>query len=174
MSDYQIRFEPSAQHVRAEFNGEPIADSARVVIVHETRLAPAYYFPAEDVRMEVLAKTAFTTHCPFKGNASYWSVKVGDRVAENAAWAYEEPYREAAPIRGYLSFYPNKVSLLREGGGEFAVEKGVHGNPLADWLVREAWKAGSSAELAGEFFKFLRDAGTPLERSTIIIPTLHP
>jgi len=174
MSDYQIRFEPSAQRVHAEFNGERIADSERVVIVHETRLAPAYYFPAEDVRMEVLAKTAFTTHCPFKGNASYWSVKVGDRVAENAAWAYEDPYREAAPIRGYLSFYPNKVSLLREGGEEFAVEKGVHGNPLADWLVREAWKAGSSAELAGEFFKFVRGAGTPLERSTIIIPTLHP
>jgi adenylate cyclase len=173
-ADYEIRFEPSAQRVRVEFNGVPIADSRRALVVHETRLPPAYYFPADDVRMEVLAKTAFTTHCPFKGNASYWSVQVGGRVAENAAWAYEDPYREAAPIRGYLSFYPNKVSLLREGGEEFAVEKGVHGNPLADWLVREAWKAGSSAELAGEFLKFLRGAGVPLERSTIIIPTLHP
>jgi class 3 adenylate cyclase/uncharacterized protein (DUF427 family) len=174
MSDYQIRFEPSAHRVRVEFNGERIADSARVVVVHETRLPPAYYFPAEDVRMEALAKTAFTTHCPFKGNASYWTVKVGGRVAENAAWAYEDPYREAAPIRGYLSFYPNKVSLVHEGGEEFAVETGVHGNPLADWLVREAWKAGTSAELAEQFLKFLRGAGVPLERSTIIIPTLHP
>src|SRR5688572_9865449 len=174
MSDYQIRFEPSAQRVRAEFNGERIADSERVVIVHETRLAPAYYFPAEDVRMEVLAKTAFTTHCPFKGNASYWSVQVGGRVAENAAWAYEDPYREAAPIRGYLSFYPNKVSLLREGGEEFAVEKGVHGNRLADWLVREGWQAGSSGELAEKFLEHLRRTGFPVDRSTVILPTLHP
>lgn len=172
--DYQIRFEPSTQRVRVEFNGERIADSARVLVVHETRLAPAYYFPAEDVRMDVLAKTSFTTHCPFKGNASYWTVKVGDRVAENAAWGYEDPYREAAPIRGYLSFYPNKVSLVHEGREEFVVQEGMHGNPLADWLVREAWKAGSNAELAGEFLNFLRSHGYPLERSTIIIPTLHP
>jgi adenylate cyclase len=171
--DYQIRFEPSTQRVRAEFNGETIADSTRVLEVHETRLAPAYYFPAEDVRMDVLAKTSFTTHCPFKGNASYWSVKAGGRESENAAWAYEDPYREAAPIRGYVSFYPDKVSLIHEGREQVAVE-GVHGNPLADWLVREAWKAGSSAELAAQFLGLLRGAGYPIDRSTLIMPTLHP
>jgi class 3 adenylate cyclase len=145
-------------------------------VVHETRLPPAYYFPAEDVRMDLLAKTAFSTHCPFKGNASYWTLKVGDRIAENAAWAYEEPYREAAPIRGYLSFYRSKVSALYED--DVVVEslpvEGAHGNPLANWLLKDAWKAGSSAELAEQFLRFLRDAGYPVDRCTVIMPTLHP
>jgi class 3 adenylate cyclase/uncharacterized protein (DUF427 family) len=156
-----------------EFNGTRIADSARALIVHETRLPPAYYFPPDDVRMDLLAKTGHATHCPFKGNASYWTLKVGDQVAENAAWAYEQPYSEAERIRGYLSFYRNKVSVLPEGGEETGNER-IHGNPLADWLLKEAWRAGSSAELAELFLRFLRGAGYPVDRSTVIMPTLHP
>jgi class 3 adenylate cyclase/uncharacterized protein (DUF427 family) len=171
--DYEIRFEPSKTHVRVEFNGARIADSSRALVLHETRLPPAYYFPTEDVRMDLLARTEHTTHCPFKGNASYWSVKVGDRVAENAVWAYEEPYRDAEPIRGYLSFYRDKVSLLHEDQ-ELENHPVLHGNPLASWLVNEAWKAGSSAELAEHFLKSLRRAGVPVDRSTVIMPTLHP
>ena len=83
--DYEIRFEPGKKRVRVEFNGASIADSERALVVHETRLPPAYYFPAEDVRVDLLARTEFTTHCPFKGNASYWTLKVGDQVEENAA-----------------------------------------------------------------------------------------
>jgi adenylate cyclase len=176
--EYQIRFEPSTKRVRVEFNGTRIVDSPRALVLHETRLPPAYYFPADDVRMDLLAKTDFTTHCPFKGNASYWTLKVGDQVAEHAAWAYEEPYREAERIRGYLSFYRSKVSAIYEGDEElpFAPTSvpGVHGNPLADWLLKEAWKAGSMAELAQQFLHFLRGAGYPVDRSTVIIPTLHP
>ena len=173
-AEYQIRFEPARKRVRVEFNGTRIADSARALVVHETRLAPAYYFPADDVRMDLLAKTGFTTHCPFKGNAGYWTLKVGDRVAENAAWAYEEPYREAEKIRGYLSFYRHKVLVLDEGGDAAETREGVHANPLADWLLKEAWKAGSSAELAEQFLHYLRGAGYPVDRSTVIVPTLHP
>ena len=83
--DYEIRFERAPGRVRVEFNGERIADSTRALVVHETRHAPAYYFPPEDVRMERLAKTAHATHCPFKGNASYWTLSAGGRAAENAA-----------------------------------------------------------------------------------------
>src|SRR5687768_5450916 len=176
--DYEIRFEPCRKRVRVEFNGARVADSQRALVVHETRLAPAYYFPAEDVRMDLLAKTEFATHCPFKGNASYWTLKVGDHVAENAAWAYEEPYREAEKIRGYLSFYRNKVSALYEGDQEvpFIVPhvEGLHGNPLANWLLKDAWKAGASAELVEQFLNFLRAAEYPVHRSTLIMPTLHP
>ncbi len=171
--DYEIRFEPSRKRVRVEYNGATVADSERAVVVHETRLPPAYYFPAEDVRMDLLARTGHATHCPFKGNAAYWTLKVGDQVAENAAWAYEEPYREAEKIRGYLSFYRDKVSVLYEGDDEARTVEGLHGNPLADWLLKDAWKAGSSAELAEQFLKFLRAAGTPVDRSTLIMPTLH-
>jgi uncharacterized protein (DUF427 family) len=81
-SEYEIRFERSHKRVRVEFAGERIADSTRALLVHETRLAPAYYFPADDVRMDLMAKTELTSHCPFKGNASYWTLKVGDKVAE--------------------------------------------------------------------------------------------
>jgi len=153
---YEIRFVPCERRVRVEFNGACVADSTRALVVHETRLPPAHYFPAADVRMDLLAKTDFHTHCPFKGNASYWTLKVGDQVVENAAWAYEEPYREAEKIRGYLSFYRNKISALYEG--EDAV-------PFA---------AASSAELAEQFLDFLRGAGYPVARCTVIMPTLHP
>jgi len=176
--DYEIRFVPSAKRIRVEFNGAQIVDSSRAIIVHETRMPPAYYFPADEVRVELLHKTDFQTHCPFKGNASYWNLKVGDQVAENAVWAYEEPYREAEKIRGYLSFYRNKISALYEGDEEAPLlvtdVRGMHGNPLANWLLKEAWKASSSAELAEQFFNFLRSTGIPVARSTVIIPTLHP
>ena len=171
--DHWIRFEPSKKRVRVEFNGARIADSSRALVLHETRLPPAHYFPVEDVRMDLLARTEHRTHCPFKGNASYWSVKVGGAVAENAVWAYEEPYRDAEPIRGYLSFYRDKVSVVHEEAEETPVEK-LHANPLASWLVDEGWKAGSSAELAAQFLQCLQQAGVPVDRSTVIIPTLHP
>jgi class 3 adenylate cyclase/uncharacterized protein (DUF427 family) len=170
--DYEIRFEPSGKRVRVEFNGATVADSGRALVLHETRLPPAYYFPAEDVRTDLLVRTEHATHCPFKGNASYWTLKVGDRTAENAVWAYEEPYREAERIRGYLSFYRDKVSLVSDDAAEFSSE-GVHGNPIADWLVKEAWKADSSAALAEQFLTFLRAAGCPVDRCTVIMPTLH-
>jgi uncharacterized protein (DUF427 family)/class 3 adenylate cyclase len=174
MPDYEIRVEPAAKRVRVEFNGERIAESTRAVVLHETRHAPAYYIPLDDVRMDLLAKTDHATHCPFKGNASYWTVRVGDKVAENAVWAYEEPYREAKAIRGYASFYRDRVSVVLEGQEENAVDKGVHANPLANWLLTDAWKAPSSAELAEGFLKQARAAGIPVDRCTVIMPTLHP
>src|SRR6185295_1614103 len=164
--NFELRFEPAAKRLRVEFNGALLADSRRALVLHETRRPPAYYFPAEDVRMELLSRTAHTTHCPFKGDASYWTLKVGERTAENAAWAYEAPYRDAEPIRGYVSFYGNKVSLLDSPHEDARPTADVHGNRIASWLVREAWGANSSAELAERFFAFLRSAGYPVDRST--------
>ena len=176
--EYRIHVEPCAGRVRAEFNGVSVADSRRALVVHETRMPPAYYFPAADVRMDLLRRTELHTHCPFKGNASYWTLEAGGEVAENAAWAYEQPFRDAEPIRGYLSFYRNKITALYEGGEEVPLRaaevEGMHGNPLANWLLKDAWKAGSSAELAEQFLGFLRACGYPVARSTVIIPTLHP
>ena len=86
-SDYEIRYVPSEKRVRVEYNGTWVADSTNAIILHETRAPPMYYFPKDDVRMEFLEKTDHQTHCPFKGNASYWSLKVGGEVAENAVWA---------------------------------------------------------------------------------------
>ena len=176
--EYEIRVESCVKRVAVEFNGTPIADSKRALIVHETRLPPAYYFPREDVRLDFLAQTDFHTHCPFKGDATYWTLSVGGRIAENAAWSYETPYSQATPLRGYLSFYRNKISALREDGENVlnrpAPSEGAHANPLANWLLKDAWKAASSAELVEQLLDFLRDAGYPVARSTVICPTLHP
>ena len=68
----------------------PFGNSKRAKLMHETGHLSVYYFPEEDVRMEFLEESDHTTPCPFKGDASYWSVKMGDRVAENAVWGYPD------------------------------------------------------------------------------------
>ncbi|MGH8764494.1 MAG: DUF427 domain-containing protein, partial [Burkholderiales bacterium] len=177
-SAYELRYEPCARRVRVEFEGTCVADSTRTLLLHETRLPSAYYFPFEDVRMDLLRKTDFHSHCPFKGNASYWSLRAGGKTVENIAWAYEDPFPDAGRLRGHLSFYRGKVSALYDGDEAVpllaATAGAVHANPLAAWLVKDAWKAASSDELAEQFFTFLRGAGYPVARGTIIIPTLHP
>ena len=106
---HTLYFEDSPRRVRVMFGGETVADSKRAKLMHETGHLPVYYFPSEDVRMELLEESDHATHCPFKGDASYWSVKVGDRVAENAAWGYPEPIGSAPPLAGYVAFYWNKM-----------------------------------------------------------------
>jgi len=178
MSDYEIRFEPSPRRVRVEFNGTWIADSRRALILHETRQSPAYYFPREDVKLELFRRTEHVTHCPFKGNASYWTVATGGATAENAAWSYDDPYDDAKPVREYISFYPSRVSAIYDGDDEIpqlARETGsLHANSLAGWLLGEAWKAQTPDALMEGFCRCLQACGVPLARMTIIVPTLHP
>ena len=105
LQPHTLYFEDSPRRVRVMFGGETIADSKRVKLLHETGLLPVYYFPEEDVRMDLLEPTDHTTHCPFKGDASYWLVRMGNRVSENAVWSYPEPIDSAPPLAGYLAFY---------------------------------------------------------------------
>ncbi len=109
LKPHTLYFEDSPKRVRAIFNGETVADSRRVKLMHETGHLPVYYFPEEDIREDLLERTNHTTHCPFKGDASYRSVRVGDRVAENAVWNYPEPEEHFAPLAGYAAFYANKM-----------------------------------------------------------------
>lgn len=103
--EHLLWFEDSPRRVRVKFGGETLADSRRARLLHETGILPVYYLPVEDVRMDLLRETDHTTHCPFKGDASYWSVVVGDRVAENAVWTYPEPLDGAPPLAGWAAFY---------------------------------------------------------------------
>ena len=84
MLHHRIHVELSPRWVRVKFNGETIADSKRVLLLRESGHMPVYYFPQEDVRMDLLIPTDRQSHCPYKGDASYWSVTVGDKVAKNA------------------------------------------------------------------------------------------
>jgi uncharacterized protein (DUF427 family) len=79
---HTLYIEDSPRRVWGVFNGETVADSRRVKLLHETGHLPVYYFPEEDPRHDLLEPSDHTTHCPFKGDASYRSVRVGDRVAE--------------------------------------------------------------------------------------------
>src|SRR5215210_2799360 len=92
--DHKVEVEPSPRWVRVVFNGETIADSKRVKLLRETNNRPVYYFPREDVREDLLEPTDRRSHCPYKGDASYWTVRAGDRVAENAVWSYRAPFPE--------------------------------------------------------------------------------
>ena len=105
LQPHTLYFEDSPRRVRVMFGGETVADSKRAKLMHETAHLPVYYFPKEDVRMELLEESGHKTHCPFKGEASYWSVKVGDRVSENSAWGYPEPIDSCPPIADYVAFY---------------------------------------------------------------------
>jgi uncharacterized protein (DUF427 family) len=119
--DHVLYFEDSPRRVRVELGGETVADSRRVKLMHETRHLPVYYFPEEDVRMDLLEATDHTTRCPHKGEASHWSVRVGENVAENAVWSYPEPIESAPPIAGYLAFYWRKMDRWFEEDEEVFV-----------------------------------------------------
>ena len=175
---YRIEIEPSPKRVRVEFRGVVVADSARALVLHETRLPPVYYLPKADVRMDLMQPTAYRTHCPFKGNASYWTLRVGDEVAENVLWGYEDPLPEAERIRGYVAFYRNRMDAWYEEDEEVRIDPVTdaheHGNPLVDWLLRDAWEAASIPELVSRLARQLRAAGIPVERAALIVRTLHP
>ena len=117
---HRIEVHPGTQHVRIEIDGEVIADSRRPLVLEETRCPTRYYLPRQDVRFERLSRTATHTHCPYKGDASYWSVRVGDRVVEDAAWSYDDPLSEREDIRGHLCFYPSRVDAFLIDGKPLA------------------------------------------------------
>ena len=109
---HPITIEPSSDRVRVLIDGRAIADTRRALVLHEASYPPVFYIPRDDAQMALMEKTAHSTHCPYKGDASYYSVKLGGRVAENAIWSYETPYPAMREIAGHLAFYPNRVDTI--------------------------------------------------------------
>jgi uncharacterized protein (DUF427 family) len=107
--DYRVELKPNPKRVLIRLDGEVLVDSARSFEVCETKLPPILYFPREDVRMEHLERTDHETFCPFKGEASYWTLRVGEHSEANAAWSYEDPFDEVAGLKNYLAFYSDRV-----------------------------------------------------------------
>jgi uncharacterized protein (DUF427 family) len=112
--DHPITIEPNARRVRVTFNGHVVADTRHALTLKETTLRPVQYIPREDVDMSVFARTTHSTHCPYKGDAAYYSLKVDGRTAENAVWTYETPFPAMAQIKEYLAFYPDRVERIEE------------------------------------------------------------
>lgn len=175
---YRVSIEEESRRIRAVFNGQTIADSGNVLVMHETRLSPVFYFPREDVRMELFAKSDQLTHCPFKGNATYWTIHVGSRSAEHAAWSYEAPYDESSLVKGYVAFDWPTIDQWYAGGTEIIEQprdnRVAKENPLVNWLVYDAWVPKSSRDLVARFSETMIAAGFPLWRLRLLVRTMNP
>ena len=108
-----IKTSPAGTRVQVTVKGELIADSTDAIRLEEGSYPAVYYFPRKDVRMERLERTDHSTHCPHKGDASYFSIKGGPR---NAVWSYETPFDQVAAIRELVAFYPDKVDSISVKG----------------------------------------------------------
>ena len=113
-SDHWFHVVEIPKRVRVIFGGETVADSRRVLLLREARCLPVYYFVTDDVRADLLRPTDFNTTCAYKGAASYWAVKVRDRVAETAVWSYLNPPSGCAAIKGCFSFEWAKMDRWQE------------------------------------------------------------
>jgi uncharacterized protein (DUF427 family) len=113
--DHPIHLEPASRRWRARFGGHVIADTADALILHEASLPPVVYFPRADVEMGYMGRTNHQTHCPYKGDAAYYTLTLDGRIAENVAWSYETPFEAMGPITGRIAFYRDRVDVYAVG-----------------------------------------------------------
>jgi uncharacterized protein (DUF427 family) len=106
---HRLLFEPDPRRLRALVGDRVVLDTTRAHLLHETGILPVVYAPLEDFDAGVLERTATTTHCPFKGDATYFSIRAGDRLVEDAAWTYEQPLERAPWLKGFAALYPDRV-----------------------------------------------------------------
>ena len=114
--NHRLKLKPAKVRVRVKYKGEIIADTTAALALEEamgpdtSTVAPVvYYIPRKDVKTERLVRTPKKTHCPFKGDATYYSIRAG---GEEVVWSYEQPYDEMMAIKGRLAFYPDKVEVV--------------------------------------------------------------
>ena len=105
---------PTSRKVRVEFDGVVLAESTNARVLFETGLPPRWYVPKTDTRMDLLVPNGTVTHCPYKGQAQYWSVRVGEHLVEDLAWSYRTPLPESQKIAGLVAFYSERVDLFIE------------------------------------------------------------
>ena len=115
---HRVDIRKSSRHVRIAIDGELVAETHRPTLLFETGLPTRYYVPREDVRSDLLEHTDRHTGCPYKGQASYYSVRTPKRVVRDVVWYYPEPLPEAATIRNLLAFYNERVGLEVDGRRE--------------------------------------------------------
>jgi uncharacterized protein (DUF427 family) len=107
--DHHVDLSAESRRVRVRLGEEWVADTRRALVVRETNHEPVHYLPLDDVREDLIEATDHGSFCPFKGDASYWSIRVGDRVEENVIWGYPDPFDEVSGLVGYVAFYADRV-----------------------------------------------------------------
>jgi len=111
--DYKIEIDTSDRPICMVYQETVIAESRRALLLREQVYAPVYYFPREDVRMEMFEPIEKLTVCPFKGEARHWRLRVGDEHIEVSAWSYEDPFEEVKQIKDHIAFYPEAGELQK-------------------------------------------------------------
>jgi uncharacterized protein (DUF427 family) len=112
--DHPITVTENPHRIRVVLGGFIVAETTKALTLREANLPPVQYIPREDVHMDLLDRTERSTHCPYKGDASYFTVTAGGLVRDNAVWSYEKPFPAVKQIAGHLAFYPNKVDAIEE------------------------------------------------------------
>ena len=136
--DHPLTFTDAPMRVRARFQNHVVADTASAVTLKEADLDPVHYFPRGDVETGFMSQTDKTYTCPYKGDATFYSMMINGDLQENVAWSYESPYPAAERIRGMIAFYPDRMEVYEVSEAETEARR-------ADPLV-EAWPAGREAD----------------------------
>ncbi|SEF37002.1 Uncharacterized conserved protein, DUF427 family [Amycolatopsis pretoriensis] len=110
--DHPITVEPTQARVVVKAGGRVIADSRNAFTLQESTYPAVQYIPLADVDAGVLERTDHETYCPYKGDASYYTLNAGEVKGENAVWTYEKPYDPVARIKDHVAFYPNVVDSI--------------------------------------------------------------
>jgi uncharacterized protein (DUF427 family) len=110
--DHPISIEPNRSRVVVKVAGKIIADTSDALTLREASYSPVQYIPRRDVDMAALTRSEHTTYCPYKGNASYYSIPAGGDRSLNAVWTYETPFEAMAQIKDYVAFYPDRVDEI--------------------------------------------------------------
>jgi len=114
--DHPISVERNPKRVVVTLGGRVVADSTEALILREAHYPAVLYIPREHADMAALARSATTSYCPYKGEASYFSIPAGGARAVDAIWTYETPYDAVAAIKDHLAFYPDRVDAIEQSG----------------------------------------------------------
>lgn len=115
--DHPITIAPAAGRVVVQWRGRKAADTRRALELREAGYPPVLYIPRDDADMRLFEPSARETTCPYKGHASYFTLRDGDEIDANAVWSYQQPKPGVAAIKDHLAFYPNRVQIVRDAAG---------------------------------------------------------
>jgi len=172
---YSLKVKDLPHPVTVRAGDQVIAESSRAKVMYETRLAPVFYLPKEDVKVPLEPVEGFNTFCPFKGTASYWNVATDGDTLERRAWSYKAPLQETKAVGGDIAFAKNDaISIdISDNVLEAPHDPNISG-PTVDWLVRHAWLCPTPEALIEAFANKLIEDGVSIMRVSILVWSLHP
>jgi uncharacterized protein (DUF427 family) len=110
--DHPITVTRAATAVTVSFAGRQIAKTDDALVLQESTYPPVYYLPLDSVDPAALEASDHTSYCPYKGDASYYSLRDGDAASQDAVWSYVAPYESVSEIAGHVAFYPDRVEIV--------------------------------------------------------------